>query len=433
MPQRKLSLDPIMPMERQLAEKLFGKSKVSKKLTDLMVAFPLTIFCNNKKHQNFSGDKIDAYSVKFCNEFFLTPTDVGICTTKNLAIKNILNYNLDNNYVWSTADGLNHTETISMDSYWARNTFILSTNAFDSENYLDTMTVRTNHENNHIAMQIHPQNELAQIMHKNKQDQRTASIELLPGHEYTIEVSPQGQESSDGYGNLSLEQRHCRLEHELPKKYNFRKYTKSNCFYDCYILMAFSKCQCIPWDFVHDKKDYHECDIFGRTCFFNEFDNLTHFPGNLCPRCLDECNFMEFHRRIVKDEKLINENGDWYCSKYICYQYDGKIIGKRPFLEYFLNQNNEMKDLDPKIKHKRTKISNINKNMIIVHLKYQSSKVDMTVIDTRYTLSDKIAKFGGTFGIWAELTGFSLLGIINVIIIIFKMLYKSIKKKDSSK
>ena len=197
--------------------------------------------------------------------------------------------------------------------------------------------------------------------------------------------------------------------------------------------MAFSKCQCIPWDFVHDKEDYHECDIFGRTCFFNEFDNLTHFSGNLCPHCLDECNFMEFHRRIVKDEKLINENGDWYCSKYICYRDDGKIIGKTPFLEYFLNQNNEMKDLDPKIKHKRTKISNINKNMIIVHLKYQSSKVDMAVIDTRYTLSDKIAKFGGTFGIWAELTGFSLLGIINVIIIIFKMLYKSIKKNESSK
>ena len=56
----------------------------------------------------------------------------------------------------------------------------------------------------------------------------------------------------------------------------------------------------------------------------------------------------------------------------------------------------------------------------------------MTVIDTRYSLSDKIAKFGGTFGIWAEITGFSLLGIINVIIIIFKMLFKSIKKNDSA-
>ena len=68
-----------------------------------------------------------------------------------------------------------------------------------------------------------------------------------------------------------------------------------------------------------------------------------------------------------------------------------------------------------------------NKHLIKVHIVYQSSKVDMTVLDARYTLSDKIANFGGTFGIWAELTGFSLLGIINMFLLSFKLLFKLIQ------
>ena len=64
-------------------------------------------------------------------------------------------------------------------------------------------------------------------------------------------------------------------------------------------------------------------------------------------------------------------------------------------------------------------------NVIIIHLEYRSSEVDMTVLESRYSCtncwSDKIANFGGMFGIWAELTGFSLLGIINVCLIVLKI------------
>ena len=69
----------------------------------------------------------------------------------------------------------------------------------------------------------------------------------------------------------------------------------------------------------------------------------------------------------------------------------------------------------------------LTENVIIVHLKYTSSKVDMTVLESRYSLSEKIANFGGMFGIWAELTGFSLLGIINVCLIVLKLLLGRLK------
>ena len=37
-------------------------------------------------------------------------------------------------------------------------------------------------------------------------------------------------------------------------------------------------------------------------------------------------------------------------------------------------------------------------------------------------MTDKIANFGGTFGIWAELTGVSLLGMINLVVVQTKKL-----------
>ena len=62
------------------------------------------------------------------------------------------------------------------------------------------------------------------------------------------------------------------------------------------------------------------------------------------------------------------------------------------------------------------------KNLIIVKIMYKDPMVEMAVLDARTTLSDKIANFGGTFGIWAELTGISLLGIINFFVILIKFI-----------
>ena len=65
---------------------------------------------------------------------------------------------------------------------------------------------------------------------------------------------------------------------------------------------------------------------------------------------------------------------------------------------------------------------NLMSNIIIVRLKYKSSEIELNKLDVKTTTTDKIANFGGTFGIWAEMTGCSLLGIINLTIISFKLL-----------
>ena len=339
MPQRKLSLEPIIPIEKDLATKTFGENNMFSNLTHYTVSFPLIIFCNERKNQAFFGDSISGFSAEFCNQFFPAPTDVGICLSKNLNIKKIFNVNDD----YTTFMEVEHQKSgslIGMSSYLAQSTYVLTTTALNVKESHEcdimgftcttkryaTTTPRNSNKNFNIQMQIHQNKSLGNILDDKNVNLQTKSITLKPGYEYTIEVFPTGQESSNGFKKLSFEQRSCRLDHEIPEGSSFKVYSKTNCLYDCYIAEAFQKCQCIPWDFIHNIKESNECDIFGRTCFMNVFENSTQFPKNLCPFCIKECDMVEFKRKILSVKKIETSEGESFpcsgespCSEYLCY------------------------------------------------------------------------------------------------------------------
>ena len=113
--------------------------------------------------------------------------------------------------------------------------------------------------------------------------------------------------------------------------------------------------------------------------------------------------------------------------------------GSSLFCDYILDINGTFSDFflkeavwptDFHFKYNSCESSNFKRakalmeNIIIVRLKYTSSEVEISKLEVRTTMTDKIANFGGTFGIWAELTGCSLLGMINLLIIFFKLLFK---------
>ena len=70
------------------------------------------------------------------------------------------------------------------------------------------------------------------------------------------------------------------------------------------------------------------------------------------------------------------------------------------------------------------KAKSLMENIIIVRLRYKSSEVEVNKLEVRTTMSDKIAKFGGTYGIWAQLTGCSFLGFVNLVLIVFKLIFR---------
>ena len=90
-PQRKMLLKPSsLDKEINLAEKLFGPENI-KILEHTTAPKFLVLFCHNPV-KGYFGDNA-GLSLKFCNDFFPTPTDVGICLTRNMDIKNILHEN----------------------------------------------------------------------------------------------------------------------------------------------------------------------------------------------------------------------------------------------------------------------------------------------------------------------------------------------------
>ena len=65
--------------------------------------------------------------------------------------------------------------------------------------------------------------------------------------------------------------------------------------------LATEICKCIPWDFIQKSK-VNECDVFGRTCFYNTMKNLTKGLQNFCKHCVKECDYIKFNKQIIKDK-----------------------------------------------------------------------------------------------------------------------------------
>ena len=56
--------------------------------------------------------------------------------------------------------------------------------------------------------------------------------------------------------------------------------------------------------------------------------------------------------------------------------------------------------------------------IVIVHVRFQAPR--MHFVELRHSVWDKFANFGGNFGIFAEITGCTFLGILNCIILLLK-------------
>ena len=123
------------------------------------------------------------------------------------------------------------------------------------------------------------------------------------------------------------------------------------------------------------------------------------------------------------------------------YSYLHDFVTDNDFMDESLNRFSQMLNDVKRMKFNVNttddfKVSMLN-SMIVVHIRYLSPKVDF--VDTTYTIWDKFANFGGNFGIFAEITGFSFLGTLNCFFLIIKYIISKVsakwekKKKDMKK
>ena len=93
-------------------------------------------------------------------------------------------------------------------------------------------------------------------------------LTLATNHEYFIDTTPKDEASTTAFKDFDVEKRNCHLDTEVDEYSVFKTYNQNNCQYECHVKIAIDICFCIPWDFLSNT-DVQECDVFGRTCFFD--------------------------------------------------------------------------------------------------------------------------------------------------------------------
>ena len=384
----------------------------------------LAIFCF-QNDIGFSGEDV-GISEKLCNDFFPTPTDSGMCLTKNLDIKEILYEKKEYDSLFEPYQQ-NPSMKIEGGTKWGEISLVL----VPSQNEFYNWVRSPGAQDRKLKIQLHQSKDFANLMQTKVYDDFLIPLTLEPKHEYTIRVTPYGKISSDGFKDLGINQRSCKLEEEVSEGSSFQSYTEKNCKYECTVNLAIELCKCAPWDFIH-KSVEGECDVFGRTCFYTAMENLTQLSNDPCSHCIQGCDHMKYKKEIIEDRLIMpNKNYEWgnsylYCS--FIYN-ETKCKGEKSFVEFFFDANSTFNDmgfynmndcLRVKDNHNsRTgRATMMYENAIILHLKFMEPEVD--IVDVKYTLMDKFANFGGKFGIFAQLTGWSLLGILNLCLVLFK-------------
>ena len=156
------------------------------------------------------------------------------------------------------------------------------------------------------------------------------------------------------------------------------------------------QCQCVPWDFVtlEAQNNLSECDVFGRTCFLNVVNNVTHSEVNLCPQCMKSCQYLHFHIVSVKSAPLADDVGMGGMSRY--FKYFGDYCYRKDFCIYHLDKNRTFTPLSPaeQMMTKSTKLTDFgsldrkHKGMIVVNIRFAKPEVDVMTLGSFLSLSN---------------------------------------------
>ena len=148
---------------------------------------------------------------------------------------------------------------------------------------------------------------------------------------------------------------------------------------------------------------------------------------------IKECDYVKFKKDVKKKELLRSNYKSKVNGKYMIWDRDMDTIisGNALLKELIMDKNNSLADLglkeywnvfaSEKHKYEATR-RDIYYDLIIVHLRFMQPEFNQ--IDVKQTTMDKFANFGGNFGIFAEITGVSFLGILNLCILLIKILFK---------
>ena len=163
---------------------MFGPDKVNG-LNSNIAPVGLAILCYNNRI-GFMGDNL-GLSVKFCNDFFPTPTDSGICLTKNIDLNEILLIKEKYNSLFEP-EPQQPTKKIDNGTTWGGISLILlpEQNIYSANPVRSPDSEKTKLVIKKLKIQLHQDHEIANIFKPNDYDDAIIPLLLKSNHEYFI-------------------------------------------------------------------------------------------------------------------------------------------------------------------------------------------------------------------------------------------------------
>ena len=249
-------------------------------------------------------------------------------------------------------------------------------------------------------------------------DQHRNLIDVRPGEHAVIKVIPRLIKTSADFDGLRMDQRKCKLSHEIDEISLMRRYTRIGCETDCAIKKAMPICKCIPWHYPNDYHTWPICEMFGAHCFDLMMSADTNYNG--CKyRCQKDCKEIDY---IVLPQYFPLDFKKECSGKSFHNQHFRKAFRKHfSFLNYKALIDGEFIDTVGNSFSNGSMCEDYIRDFVaLVSVEGPTSAVILTERDNRIFLIDQIAAIGGNFGLF---TGTSMLSIAEFVILLLSLVY----------
>ena len=158
--------EPIHQNEKVLLQKLFRSPALKKGSQKIASPMSPIVFCYDRS-EGFVGNDVEGISGKLCNDFFPTPTDEGICLTKNFAMKEVVLQNEAYEYLFESSQRQSKTK-LKGNTLWSEMKLLIFA---DADNDFRQSIERSKNSNlSEIEFQIHSADEFASMILDNEYD-----------------------------------------------------------------------------------------------------------------------------------------------------------------------------------------------------------------------------------------------------------------------
>ena len=434
LPERKAELGKFSKEEWNLARNLFGEP-YTQEPNQMYTSTFLPLFCKLSKKDHWLGDKVTTFSARFCSQFYVVPSDEGLCYSMNHDLHNQLNFTKDFLEVF---DGNTEAvEKIPGKRSMAEATFVINTNTFSRVQSERSLKTR-NEDRKLIKVHIHSGKHIP-LLSTELNHEELDHVLLESGFEFTFKLSPYGQIVTERFQEHEkhLARKDCMSQTDLNiNETSFKKYRKSNCIYACKMKIASDYCKCLPWEFsAIDSKVFfknEECNVFGRSCFFEQMSNYSLTEDKNCTYCGNDCVFMEYPKEFISKAPLVTGDDYGRFSKYLlindsnmCREENKEFCEYARDLQHILDPETWIEKVGWNSISLQDKDAYLNKirDLIIINIKFGSNVVQVDQLDVKYTTLDRIANLGGTIGVAEQITGASLLTLIHLFVLFIRLVF----------